>query len=73
MWLARPGTISGWSLYETPYQQLMVCDGEKIWFYDPDLSQVTVRPAAAALAGRLRNCSRSRSTLSDAFVLEDGA
>lgn len=27
-----------------PYQQLIVADGEKVWVYDPDLEQVTVRP-----------------------------
>lgn len=26
-----------------PYQQLIVADGEKVWVYDPDLEQVTVR------------------------------
>ncbi|MGY0651034.1 outer membrane lipoprotein chaperone LolA [Luteimonas sp. A537] len=29
--------------YATPYEQLIVADGEKIWVYDPDLEQVTVR------------------------------
>jgi outer membrane lipoprotein carrier protein len=27
----------------TPYKQLIVADGEKVWIYDPDLEQVTVR------------------------------
>jgi outer membrane lipoprotein carrier protein len=26
-----------------PYQQLIVADGRKVWVYDPDLEQVTVR------------------------------
>ena len=26
-----------------PYQQQIVADGEKVWIYDPDLEQVTVR------------------------------
>lgn len=26
-----------------PYKQLIVADGEKVWIYDPDLEQVTVR------------------------------
>src|SRR5689334_18285165 len=26
-----------------PYKQLIVADGEKVWVYDPDLEQVTVR------------------------------
>jgi outer membrane lipoprotein carrier protein len=28
---------------KTPYQQLIVADGEKVWIYDPDLEQVTIR------------------------------
>ncbi len=30
--------------YATPYEQLIVADGERVWVYDPDLEQVTVRP-----------------------------
>lgn len=26
-----------------PYMQLIIADGEKVWIYDPDLEQVTVR------------------------------
>ena len=30
--------------YVKPYPQLIVADGKKVWIYDPDLAQVTVRP-----------------------------
>ncbi|GAA4865745.1 outer membrane lipoprotein chaperone LolA [Luteimonas vadosa] len=30
--------------YVKPYPQLIVADGRKVWVYDPDLQQVTVRP-----------------------------
>lgn len=30
--------------YTKPYEQLIVADGQKVWVYDPDLEQVTVRP-----------------------------
>lgn len=30
--------------YVKPYPQLIVADGRKVWIYDPDLAQVTVRP-----------------------------
>ena len=33
--------------YVTPYTQLIVADGKKVWVYDPDLSQVTVRAQGA--------------------------
>ncbi|MET0807452.1 MAG: outer membrane lipoprotein carrier protein LolA, partial [Pseudoxanthomonas sp.] len=29
--------------YVKPYPQLIVADGRKVWVYDPDLQQVTVR------------------------------
>lgn len=70
MWLSRPGRFR-WS-YEKPYQQLMVCDGKKLWLYDPDLSQVTVRPAGEALLGTPAALLSQRSSLSDQFTLEDG-
>lgn len=46
-WLARPGKLR-W-IYERPYRQEMVNDGQRFWLYDEDLSQVTVRPSAEAL------------------------
>lgn len=33
--------------YVEPYPQLIVADGDKVWVYDPDLEQVTVRPQSA--------------------------
>ncbi len=44
---SRPGKFR-WS-YEKPYEQLLVSDGKKLWSYDPDLNQVTVRKLGAAL------------------------
>lgn len=29
--------------YQVPYQQLIIADGERVWIYDPDLQQVSVR------------------------------
>jgi outer membrane lipoprotein carrier protein len=33
--------------YVTPYAQLIVADGSKVWIHDPDLEQVTVRAQGA--------------------------
>lgn len=33
--------------YDKPAEQLIIGDGKKVWVYDPDLSQVTVRPQGA--------------------------
>lgn len=35
--------------YLQPYAQTIVSDGQKVWFHDPDLNQVTVRKLADAL------------------------
>jgi outer membrane lipoprotein carrier protein len=47
MMFERPGKFR-WT-YEQPYQQLIVGDGERVWFYDQDLDQVTVRQLDLAL------------------------
>ncbi len=47
--LSRPGKFR-WQV-DKPYQQLMVGDGSKVWLYDPDLKQVTVRKMADTLGG----------------------
>ncbi len=33
--------------YAKPYPQLIVADGRKVWIFDPDLAQVTVKPQSA--------------------------
>jgi len=44
---SRPGKFR-WE-YEKPYQQTIVGDGEKLWVYDKDLNQVTVKKLGGAL------------------------
>lgn len=45
--LLRPGKFR-WD-YKKPYKQLIVADGKKIWFYDVDLEQVSVKQQKEAL------------------------
>jgi outer membrane lipoprotein carrier protein len=45
--LERPGKFR-WD-YESPYPQHIVADGTRIWFYDVDLEQVTVKSQQEAL------------------------
>ena len=47
MLFERPGKFR-W-IYKTPYEQLIVGDGDKVWFYDEDLNQVTVRQLDLAI------------------------
>ena len=41
VWMAAPDKFR-WH-YKKPYEQLIVADGEKVWVYDEDLEQVTVK------------------------------
>lgn len=47
LWLSRPGRFR--LQYTNPYEQVYVADGKKIWMYDKDLEQVTVKPQTDTL------------------------
>ncbi|MBL6751477.1 MAG: outer membrane lipoprotein chaperone LolA [Nevskia sp.] len=76
-WLARPGAAGAdtgkfrWA-YEKPYEQFTVCDGSKLWTYDPDLNQVTVRDARQALAGTPAELLSQKGVFTTAFNVKDG-
>lgn len=44
---ARPGRFR-WEVRK-PFEQLLVADGQRLWFYDQDLNQATVRPMSDSL------------------------
>jgi outer membrane lipoprotein carrier protein len=73
MALSRPGKFL-WQV-EKPYSQLLVGDGEKVWIYDPDLRQVTVRKVDDALgstpAALLVGSAGDKSALENNFTLRD--
>ena len=47
--IQRPGRFR-WD-YSSPYRQLVLGDGQRLWTYDADLEQATVKPQEDALAG----------------------
>ena len=49
MAFARPGKFR-WDYFK-PYEQVIVGDGSKLWLYDTDLDQVTVKPLGEVIAG----------------------
>jgi len=49
LYLKKPGRLR-WE-YQTPTPQEIVADGIKLWIYTPELKQVNVTAAPAALAG----------------------
>jgi outer membrane lipoprotein carrier protein len=49
MQFVRPGRFR-WE-YDKPYEQTIIGDGARLWIYDKDLNQVTVRKLDKALGG----------------------
>jgi outer membrane lipoprotein carrier protein len=49
MQFSRPGKFR-WE-YDKPYEQVIVGDGTRLWIYDKDLNQVTIRKLDRALGG----------------------
>jgi outer membrane lipoprotein carrier protein len=69
MALARPGKFRWEYLQPTP--QLIVTDGSRLWLYDQDLKQVSIRPAAEALQGTPAALLSQRQTLTETFSVAD--
>jgi len=65
----RPGRFR-WS-YAQPYAQLIVGDGERVWIYDEDLNQVTVRAMARALGSTPAALLAGAADVERAFELRD--
>lgn len=66
--IQRPGKFR-WT-YQSPYVQQIVADGRKIWFYDVDLEQVTVKPQDQTLGNTPAALLSSSSALSEQFDVE---
>jgi outer membrane lipoprotein carrier protein len=69
MQFERPGKFR-W-VYEKPYEQLIVGDGARIWFYDHDLNQVTVRKLDAAIGSSPAALLAGSSNIETDFDLEE--
>ncbi|WP_230411763.1 outer membrane lipoprotein chaperone LolA [Denitromonas iodatirespirans] len=66
----RPGKFR-WE-YAKPYRQLLVGDGKKLWSYDPELQQVTVKTLGDALGATPAAILAGNGDLDKNFTLEDG-
>ncbi len=60
-WLAKPGLLR-WEV-KKPYPQTQVLNAKEFWIFDPELSQATVRPVAAANLTGLAGLLLSTNTL----------
>lgn len=66
---ARPGRFR-WA-YEKPHRQLLVADGSKLWIYDPDLQQVTVKTIGQAISSTPAALLAGRNDITELFTLRD--
>jgi outer membrane lipoprotein carrier protein len=69
LYLHRPGRFR-WD-YSAP-RQLIVCDGERLWLYDPDLEQATVRRVRDTLSQTPAMLLSGQARLRDGFTVHDG-
>ena len=67
---ARPGKFI-W-LYQKPYEQLLQADGDKLYIYDKDLNQVTVKKLGNALGSSPAAILFGSNDLEKNFVLKEG-
>jgi len=67
--LERPGKFR-WD-YEQPYPQHIVADGTRIWFYDVDLEQVTVKSQQEALTDTPATLLSGELLPQDKYLLTD--
>lgn len=65
--LLKPGKFR-WD-YTAPYEQHIIADGEKLWLYDPDLEQVTVKNMSEALGAAPIALLTSEEKLEDQFKI----
>ncbi len=63
--LSRPDRFR-WD-YREPYEQTIVADGRKLWLYDPDLQQVTVRSLEQGLGATPAMLLSGAGKVGDAF------
>ena len=66
----RPGRFR-WT-YAKPNDQLIVGDGERVWIYDRDLNQVTVRKLRSALGSTPAALLAGSGDIEKAFELSEG-
>ncbi len=69
MAFARPGKFR-WD-YTAPYEQVIVGDGVKLWLYDADLDQVSVKPLSDVVAGTPAALLAGDNAIEKYFSLKD--
>ncbi len=69
LYLSRPGRFR--LEYSTPYEQLYVADGERMWMYEIDLDQVSVREQGNALGDTPALLLSTTAPLAENFSIDE--
>lgn len=69
LYFSRPGKFR-W-VYQKPYAQLLVGDGQRLWIYDEDLDQVTVRKLDLAIGDSPAALLAGENDIEKRFLLKD--
>jgi outer membrane lipoprotein carrier protein len=69
LFFSRPGKFR-W-VYQKPYAQLLVGDGKRLWIYDEDLDQVTVRKLDVAIGDSPAALLAGENDIEKRFLLKD--
>lgn len=69
-YLSRPGRFR-WD-YESPYQQSIIANGQRVYVYDKDLEQVTVKPLQKALGSTPALLLDGEVNIEERFVVSRG-
>jgi outer membrane lipoprotein carrier protein len=67
LYLQKPGRFR-WD-YRQPNEQLIVCDGERVWLYDVELEQVTVKKLDESLSTTPALLLAGKSSITDSFTV----
>lgn len=68
-WIKSPGKFR-WD-YTTPYVQNIVSDGLKVWFYDEDLEQVTIKTLSQSVGNSPLAIFDGSIPVQDVFTVEN--
>ena len=66
--MQRPGRFR-WN-YQAPFERVIVADGEKVWLYEADLDQVTIRRLSAGIGATPAALLTGKETVLKHFNIE---
>jgi outer membrane lipoprotein carrier protein len=66
--MQRPGRFR-WN-YETPFERVIVADGDKVWLYEADLDQVIIRRLTSGIGDTPAALLTGKETVLERFTVE---